>query len=161
MSSYDMLGIGVLNPDTKIWQESIAEKIFSDTGDPKLKSLWDFRSLVWNTGIIDKMFNLLKTKNWLPGADRALAISANCGVSKETADSFLGNLSEYVGKDVKDGPVAGLEVLVKQTADAVGDLFKGAGESAKSLPLILIILAGGVAAYLVFAGRKGVKLTPL
>jgi hypothetical protein len=168
MSSYqsrteradDMLGVGVLNPDTKVWQESIAEKIFSETGDPKLKSMWDFKSLVWNTGLIDKMYNLLKTKQWLPGADRALAISANCGVSVETAASFLNNLSEYVGKDVKAGPVAGLETLVAQAAEAVGDLFKGTGSTTRTLPIIVLILAGGVAAYLAFAGRKGVKLTP-
>ena len=155
-----MLGIGVLNPDTKVWQERLAEAIFAETGDPKMKSVWSMRSLVWNTGLIDKMYNLLKTKQWLPGADRALAISANCGVSVETATSFLDNLSEYVGKDVKSGPVYELEKLLKAAADAAGDLFKGAGGTAKAAPTILIILALGVGAYLVFAGRKGVKLTP-
>jgi len=158
MASY--LSGGVLNPDTKVWQESIAEKIFSETGDPKLKSLWSMKSLVWNTGLIDRMYNLLKTKQWLPGADRALAISANCGVSAETAASFLNNLSEYVGKDVKDGAIAGIEKLVEQAAVAAGDLFKGAGATARNLPVIAIILSAGVAAYFVFAGRKGVKLTP-
>lgn len=160
MSTYDMLGIGVLNPDTKVWQESIAEKMFSETGDPKLKSIWSMKSLVWNIGLIDKMYNLLKTKQWLPGADRALAISANCGVSVETAESFLDNLSEYVGKDIKSGPVYELEKILKAAAEAVGDLFKGAGSTAKAAPTILMILALGVGAYLIFAGRKGVKLTP-
>jgi hypothetical protein len=158
MASY--LGEGVLNPDTKVWQESIAEKMFSETGDPKLKSAWSMRSLVWNTGLIDKMYKLLKTKEWLPGADRALAISASCNVSAETATSFLNNLSEYVGKDVKAGPIYELEKLLKAAAEAVGDIFHGAGDTAKATPTILIILALGVGAYLVFAGRKGVKLTP-
>jgi len=160
MSSYMGFGIGVLNPDTKVWQESIAEKIFSETGDPKMKSIWSLRSLVWNTSIIDKMYNLLKTKKWLPGADRALGISANAQVSVETASSFINNLSEYVGHDIKDGSIAGIEKLIEQAAAASGDAFKGAGEAAKSLPTILLILSGGVVAYLIFAGRKGVKLTP-
>jgi len=154
------LGGGVLNPDTKVWQESIAEKMFSETGDPKLKSIWSMKSLVWNTGLIDKMYHLLKTKEWLPGADRVLAIAASCNISKETAASFLDNLSEYVGRDVKSGPVYELEKILKAAADATGDLFEGAGATAKNLPLIVTILAAGVAAYLIFAGKKGVKLTP-
>ena len=33
-------------------------------------------------------------------------------------------------------------------------------KAANTVPLVLMILAGGIAAYLVFAGKSGTKLTP-
>jgi hypothetical protein len=153
MSSYTQFGVGLLEPTKIVWQERLAEKIFSETGDRKLKSSWDLKSMYWNTSLIDKMTDLLEHKQWLPGANRALAIAKTFDVSESTAESFIENLGEYVGKDLRGGPVAGL-------LDLIHKVIKGAGETAEKLPWIMIILATGVMGYLIFAGRKGVKLTP-
>jgi len=48
--------------------------------------------------------------------------------------------------------------------EAVANTAKGAGEgiqkTTKALPWVLIILAAGVGAYLLYAGKKGTKLIP-
>ena len=49
----------------------------------------------------------------------------------------------------------------QQVLTATGQTAAQAPAIAKTLPLILIILAGGVVAYLAFAGKSGVKLTPM
>lgn len=52
----------------------------------------------------------------------------------------------------------------KKAVDAAGNIIEDAPGTVKGiggvLPVVLIVLAGGVAAYLVFAGKKGTKLTP-
>lgn len=47
----------------------------------------------------------------------------------------------------------------KKILEGAGDTALGAGKTVKSLPLILGILAVGVAGYLIFAGKKGTDLT--
>jgi hypothetical protein len=47
----------------------------------------------------------------------------------------------------------------KKILEGVGETAAGAGKTVKSLPLILGILAVGVAGYLIFAGKKGTDLT--
>ena len=53
-------------------------------------------------------------------------------------------------------PVDLLNTAVTSTEQTVANVPK----IANTLPWILLILAGGVAAYLVFAGKKGTKLIP-
>lgn len=49
---------------------------------------------------------------------------------------------------------------VEKTIGAVGTAVTGVAETAKALPIVLVILGLGVGGYLIFAGRKGTKLTP-
>jgi len=66
------------------------------------------------------------------------------------------------------GKIVTAPVRIAESVIGAGEkAVTGAGEAVgaapgiiKALPVILIILAGGVAAYLLFAGRKGTKLTP-
>jgi hypothetical protein len=60
-----------------------------------------------------------------------------------------------IGK-VITAPVRLPEAVFTATKETVAQ----APKIAKTLPVILIILAAGAAAYLVFAGRKGVKILP-
>lgn len=46
----------------------------------------------------------------------------------------------------------------KKILEGLGSAAEGAGSTVKALPLILGILAVGVAGYLIFAGRKGTDL---
>ena len=48
---------------------------------------------------------------------------------------------------------------VKDAVDALGDVAKGAAKTAGAIPTILIVLAVGIAGYLIFAGKKGTDLT--
>jgi len=50
--------------------------------------------------------------------------------------------------------------MVEKIVTAVEKTAEGVGSSASALPVILLILAAGVAGYLVLAGKHGVKLTP-
>jgi hypothetical protein len=57
--------------------------------------------------------------------------------------------------------------LAEKATGATGKVIEATGKTAeaapgiaKSIPLILIILAGGIAAYFVFAGKKGTALIP-
>jgi len=138
---------------TTPWQAHLAEKIFSETGDSAVKSF--FGPQGWNASLIDKMYKLSKD-DLLPGADPVLYISTNAGVTLRVAKSFLNNLPEYEGKSVKEGAGA----MVEKIVTAVEKTVEGVGSSASALPVILLILAAGVAGYLVLAGKHGVKLTP-
>lgn len=60
-------------------------------------------------------------------------------------------------------PVRLLEAAAEsaiKTTGAFGKVADKAPGIAGTVPLILVILAGGVAAYLIFAGKKGTKLIP-
>lgn len=50
--------------------------------------------------------------------------------------------------------------LIKTATDTAEGVGKGAQSTAKILPVVLTVLAVGIGGYLVFAGRKGVKLIP-
>jgi hypothetical protein len=54
-------------------------------------------------------------------------------------------------------PAAVVEAA-RKILEATGKTAETLPGTAKTIPIILIILAGGVAAYLVFAGKKGTKL---
>jgi hypothetical protein len=45
--------------------------------------------------------------------------------------------------------------------DASTGTLKAIPKAVNTVPLVLLILAGGIAAYLVFAGKAGTKLTPM
>ena len=147
---------------TTPWQVKLAQAIFNDTGDKKLKSF--FGAQGWNTGLIDKMYTLSK-KSLLSGASMDIYIKGNANVELPTAQSFMKHLSEFLGKDVKEGIAADLDTLLSKAVKATGNVLEGAGDTAKTasytVPLVLLVLAGGVAGYLIFAGKKGVKLTPM
>jgi hypothetical protein len=67
-----------------------------------------------------------------------------------------------IGKIVTS-PVRIIEAATGSTTKAltsVGKVAEKAPAIAGTVPLLLIVLAGGIAAYLVFAGKKGVKLIP-
>lgn len=60
-------------------------------------------------------------------------------------------------------PVRIVEKLVgsaEKGAEAAGVALTSAGETTRKLPLVLTILALGVAGYLIFAGRSGTSLIP-
>jgi hypothetical protein len=161
MSSYgkEMMGLDPLPAIVTgmSWKSQLAEKIFSETGDKKLKS-W-FGEHGWNTGLIDTLVSL-SVKELLPGANKVTAMTANSKASKATVESFLKNVDTY--RNVKTTPSilsTGGELL-SQIAKGAGNLAKGAGDTGIALPWILGVLAVGVGGYLIFAGRKGVNLTP-
>jgi len=80
------------------------------------------------------------------------------------------DLNGNVIDDVKDGFAAARHTVIQLVRapgtilEAVANTAKGAGEgiqkTTKALPLVLIILAAGVGAYLLYAGKKGTKLIP-
>ena len=138
---------------TTPWQCRLAEEMFTETGDKALKSF--FGAQGWNTSLIDDL-NKFSKAELLPGADRITYMKANAKVSEEVVRSFLDNISDYAGKDVKEG----IGNFLNNLLNAAENAGNGIGDSAKILPVILGILAVGVAGYLIYAGKKGTKLTP-
>jgi len=139
------------------WQDILAEAIFNESGDMALKG-WFFGA-GWNDGLIDKMTKLSHDDPNMSMEETAQYIAANAGVSQQTAMVFLQKVSSYVGHDIKP-LISTVADSVKEVIDAIGKTAEGAPKLANSLPVVLIILAVGVGGYLVFAGRKGTKLTP-
>jgi hypothetical protein len=158
-----LLGFG-LGVQSKSWQELLASKMYDETGDKSLRSArWWVPGLnYWNTDLIDKL-NKLSTAELLPGADLVTYMAANAGVSNAVAYSFQKNIAEYRGTE-EPGAIETATTIVRDVAVAVGKTAKGLGEgiegTAKTLPVVLGLLAVGVAGYLIYSGKKGVKLTP-
>lgn len=159
MSTYkpDVEMLGGISLTTTPWQVKLAQKIFEETGEPKMKNWWGWNSAQgWNVSLINRMVKHSKA-SLLSGAKMDIYLKANAGVSLEAAQSFIRNLSAFVGKDVREGIGAAVATALEKT-------IQGAGETAeavpKVVPLVLVVLAGGIAAYLTFAGKKGTKLTP-
>jgi len=65
---------------------------------------------------------------------------------------------QKTGAAVKSG-VKTVASTTKKILEGAGEAALGVGKTAKSLPLILGILAVGIAGYLIFAGKKGTDLT--
>jgi hypothetical protein len=74
-------------------------------------------------------------------------------VPKAAADTI-----QTTVKVVKSG-VKTVLGTTKKVLDAAGDTALGAAKTVKTLPLILGILAVGIAGYLIFSGKKGTDLT--
>ena len=75
--------------------------------------------------------------------------------AKDLEKSDLGKLITAPIRLLSKTTDAGQKVL-----EATGKTAEAAPDIVKNIPLILIILAGGVTAYLVYAGKKGTKLIP-
>lgn len=166
MASFETLGIDILPAvlTGTSWRAQLAAKIYEETGDKKMKAfsigfITPIGEHGWNTGIIDKMI-YQAAKPLLPGADKITAMSANTGVSGAVASSFYKNIDYYAGKDPTASLYSTTGELLQKIAQGMGDLGAGVGKTAISLPTALTILAIGVGGYLIFAGKKGVKLTP-
>jgi len=161
MASYgnESLGLDIIPSSITgmSWRAQLAAKIYEETADGKMKAF--FGEHGWNTGIINKMI-YQAAKTLVSGADKILAMSASVGVSEPVANSFYKNIAEFAGKDPTASLFTTTGELLKKLASGVGDLGEGAGKTALTLPLVLVILAAGVSGYLVFAGKKGTKLTP-
>jgi hypothetical protein len=161
MASFQPLGFSIGLQDVK-WEELLAMKIFDETGDSVVKNSiltsWIPGWGTWDVQLIDSL-NKLSTDSLLPGADQALYLSANGGVSLAVAQSFLKNVDMFRGT-MTPGAISVAKTLVSKFSQGAGNIVGGAGDTAKSLPIVLIVLAAGVAGYLIFAGKKGVKLTP-
>jgi hypothetical protein len=161
MSSYgkDMLGIDLVPKAVTgmTWQAQLAEKIFNETGDKKLKDMWGEHN--WRVSLIDEL-NKFAAQELAPGSDKVLALSAKSKVSKPIAQSFLKNISAYQGKAKTGSAIQVAQDLATKITEALGNVAKGAGDTANTLPVVIGILAVGVAGYLIFAGKKGTKLTP-
>jgi hypothetical protein len=56
--------------------------------------------------------------------------------------------------------VDSVTTALPKVVTAAGDTAKEAPSIAKKLPMVVIILAVGVGAYLLYAGKAGTKLTP-
>ena len=65
---------------------------------------------------------------------------------------------QKAGTAAKSG-VKTVASTTRKVFEAIGDTAGGAASAVKSLPLILGILAVGVAGYLIFSGKKGTDLT--
>lgn len=131
------------------WQCKLAQKIFTLTGDRKMKSMAGPQG--WNTWIIDQMF---KYYQQTPTVD---FVKQKTRVSSEVANAFANNINTYKGRDAREGLAAKAIDLVSDVAEGAGDLAKNAPFT---IPTVLIIVACGVAGYLIFAGKKGVRLVP-
>jgi len=127
------------------WQCKLAEAIFKDTGDAKMKSFTGAQG--WNTWIVNEMQKAYK-KTSTPAY-----IVSKTKVSQKIANSFVKNLPVYQGMDIREG-------LVSATVDALTGAAHGLEKAGEGLPFIFGILAVGIAGYLIFAGRKGVNLIP-
>jgi len=167
MSSFEVMGIDILPASITgmSWRAQLAEKIYSETADKKLKAfsigfITPFGEHGWDIGLINKMI-YQAARPLLPGADKIVAMSANVGVSLPVAQSFYKNIDFYAGKDPTASLFSTTGELLQKLAQGAGDLGAGVGKTAISLPTALTILAIGVGGYLIFAGKKGVKLTPL
>ncbi|CAK0779567.1 hypothetical protein CCP2SC5_920004 [Azospirillaceae bacterium] len=136
---------------TNPWQVVLAKKIFRDTGDNRLKSISGAQG--WDTDLIDKLVRLASDP-LLPGANRWVYMNANANVTDTICRSFFNHVKD---PDVIDSPS-----FIGDVAASIRDFLKGTsklpGKAAEALPLILVILAGGIAAYFVFMGRGGKKV---
>ena len=143
------------------WKAQLAQKIFSETGDTKLKESGWFLGGEhgWDTGVIDKLV-FHSVRELAPGADRLLAMSANVKVTKETARSFMKNYPLYVTKPTTKNVLGIAGKIASQASEAFGNIAEGAGGTGKALPWLVGALVVGVAGYVLFAGSKGVNLIP-
>lgn len=127
------------------WQVKLAKKIFSLTGDPKMKS--NSGPQGYNTWIIDQMFKHYQKDS------SSTYIKEKTNVSIDVATAFVRNVEEYKGIDVREG-------LAVKAVDVATGVAEGLEETAGAIPLTVILLATGIAGYLIFAGKKGVRLLP-
>lgn len=139
------------------WQAQLASRIFDETGDKTVKSMWGEHN--WNVSLINKL-NKLYAKVLLPGADRVLSMTSSSGVNKEVVISFVKNIEDFRSKESTPSLLSLTGKLAENVTTGIGDIAAGAGGTAKKFPSVLVILSLGVAGYLIFAGRKGTKLTP-
>jgi len=150
MSSY--MGFDIV-PDifTNPWQVVLARKIFKDTGDNRLKSF--FGAQGWNTDLMDKLVKL-SSDPLMHGANRWTYMNANAKVTDSICKSFFNHIKD---PDVIDSPS-----FIGEISGSIIEFLKGTarlpGKAGEALPLILVILAGGVAAYFVFMGKSGKKV---
>jgi hypothetical protein len=77
-------------------------------------------------------------------------MNANANVNDKICQSFFNHIKD---PDVIDSPS-----FIGSVMDSIRAFFKGTSKIPETLPLILVILAGGVAAYLVFMGKGGKKI---
>jgi len=134
---------------TTPWQVRVAKFVFDQTGDKKFKSVLGPQG--WNKDLVDKLNNLF-IADIARGADRVLYMSANSGVSQASVNAFIRAKNDpQINKDVREGPAADL-------LDFIRGVYKIPIQTTKAIPWMLIILAGGVAAYFVFMGKQGAKL---
>jgi hypothetical protein len=139
------------------WQAQLASKIFDETGDKAVKSFWGEH--YWNVNLINKL-NELYVKPLLPGADKVLSMSASASVSKEIVQAFIKNIEQFRGIEKTPSLIKTVGDVTQKIAEGIGNTAEGAGEGAKKIPTVLIILSLGIAGYLIYAGKKGTKLTP-
>jgi hypothetical protein len=95
-----------------------------------------------------------------PSVGRVEYVADNAEVSQSVVNSFIKNLPKYQGRDVKEGLAAGIDTALQKIASLIGGAGRAVLNTANTIPIVLGILAIGIAAYLIFAGRKGTKLTP-
>jgi len=161
MASYrqETLGIDIIPKFVTgmSWKAQLAERIFSETGDKALKDAFGEHN--WNVGKIDKLV-AASAKPLLPGADRALAMKAITGVTIASAQSFLKHINAYRNKEATPSVAKNAGELAAKLAESAGNVAEGLGEGAKAAPTVLLILAAGIGAYLMFAGKRGVNLIP-
>jgi hypothetical protein len=100
MASYgsdELLGFDLLG---KPWTAVLAQKIFKDTGDQKLRDVMFSWHPPWNTTFVAKL-KKLSTDNLLPGANRWVYMNANGPSTDAINKSFFDHINDA---DVKDAP---------------------------------------------------------
>jgi hypothetical protein len=119
--------------------------MYRETGDPKLKSLSGPQG--WNVWLINQMQKNYRNK----GTSQTLQTKFR--LNKKTADSFIKNLPLLEGKDLREG-------IVSKIIDSTGKVIDTVPDAFNVVPLVIGILAVGVAGYLIYSGKSGTKLTP-
>ena len=100
MSSYmgdDLMGWDILG---KPWTAVLAQKIFKDTGDQRLRDVMFSWHPPWNTTFVAKL-KKLSTDKLLSGADRWVYMNANGNSTDAINESFFNHVND---PDVRDAP---------------------------------------------------------
>jgi len=148
------MGFDIIPDLTKdSWQMKLASKMFKDTGEKVLKNLSGHGG--WNSDLMEALVKLASDPI-VRGANRWTYMIANAPskINEKICQSFFNHIKDA---DVIDSPS-----FIGDVMDSIRDFLKGTskipGAIPAALPLVLVILAGGVAAYFVFMGKGGRKI---
>jgi len=97
----------LLSTGLPMWQQKLAKKIFEETADGKLHSI--FGPSGWNTDLIDKLKALYLSPEYktLSDYDKMGYLSKQSGASFEIIHSFVNHLADADIKDTPPGNVLG------------------------------------------------------
>jgi hypothetical protein len=142
------LGFDIIpDPFTNPWQVVLATKIFKDTGEKAVKSMWGAQG--WNTDLMDRLVKLASDPI-ATGANRWTYMKANSGANEKIIQSFFNHIRD---SDVIDTP-SFLGEISQSIVDFLRGTSKLPGKVADSFTLLLIVAGLAAAGYVLFNVKK-------